>query len=51
MNEKEYVRILDSLPVTGVYVIREDNHEIQYYNKRVREVAPEVRRGDICHEL
>ncbi|MDO4298646.1 MAG: HAMP domain-containing sensor histidine kinase [Lachnospiraceae bacterium] len=43
--------ILDSLQMTGVYVIREDNHEILYFNKRVKEVAPNVREGMACHEL
>lgn len=51
MRAKEYETILDSLQMTGVYVIREDNHQILYYNKRVRDIAPNIREGMICHEL
>lgn len=51
MRTKEYELMLDSLQMTGVYVIREDNHQILYYNKRVKEVAPNIREGMICHEL
>ena len=51
MRAREYELILDSLQMTGVYVIREDNHEILYYNKRVREVAPDIRVGMVCHEV
>lgn len=51
MKTKKYKMILDSLQMTGVYVIREDNHEILYYNRRVREVAPDIREGMVCHEL
>jgi len=43
--------VLDALQMTGVYVIREDSHEILYYNKRVRDVAPDIEVGMICHEL
>lgn len=51
METKEYEMILDALQMTAVYVIREDNHEILYYNKRVKDVAPNVEKGMICHEL
>ncbi len=51
MKTREYELILDSLQRTAVYVIREDNHKILYYNKRVREVAPNIEKGMICHEL
>lgn len=51
MNTREYELILDSLQMTAVYVIREDNHKILYYNKRVREVAPNIEKGMVCHEL
>jgi len=37
--------------MTAVYVIREDDHKILYYNKRVREVAPNIEKGMVCHEL
>lgn len=51
MGIKEYETILDSLQKTGIYVIKEDSHEILYYNKRVKEVAPNIQTGMICHEL
>jgi len=37
--------------MTAIYVIREDNHKILYYNKRVKEVAPSIEKGMVCHEL
>lgn len=51
MNTKEYELILNSLQMTAIYVIREDNHKILYYNKRVKEVAPNIEKGMVCHEL
>lgn len=51
MKAKDYAVILDSMQTTGVYVIREDNHQFLYYNKRVKEVAPNIQPGMICHEL
>jgi len=51
VRTKDYETILDALQMTGIYVIREDNHEILYYNKMVKEVAPNIKEGMICHEL
>lgn len=51
MKTKQYEMLLNSFRKAGVYVIREDNHEILYYNKRIKEVAPDIREGSICHEL
>lgn len=51
MKMKDYEMILDALEMTGIYVIREDDHEILYYNHRVKEVAPNIRLGMICHEI
>lgn len=51
MRIREYEMILDSLQMTGVYVIREDNHGILYYNKRVKEAAPDIQEGMVCHDL
>lgn len=51
MRTQEYKMILDSLQMTAVYVIREDNHQILYYNKRVRDVVPNIREGMVCHEV
>lgn len=51
LENKDYERILDAMPETAVYVIREDNHGILYYNKRVHTVSPEVQTGMTCHEV
>lgn len=51
MGSKEFEKILDAIPNTGIYVIREDNHEILYFNKRIREMAPDVKKGMICDRL
>lgn len=49
MDIKEYEKILRAVPTTGIFIIREDNHEILYYNERVREVSPHIRTGMPCH--
>jgi len=51
VKAKDYEAILDSLQMTGVYVIREDDHKILYFNKRIKEVFPKVQTGIPCHEL
>lgn len=51
MDIRDYKKILDAITTSAVYVIREDDHEILYYNKRVKEVTPNVRVGVCCHEL
>ena len=51
MDIKNYEKILDSIPETGIYVVREDNHEILYFNRRIQEMEPMVRRGMTCDGL
>ncbi|MCM1496691.1 MAG: response regulator [Bacteroides sp.] len=51
MEIKDYKMILDSMQLTGVYVIREDDHQILYFNKRMKEIAPGIETGIVCHEL
>lgn len=51
MGSKEYEKILDAIPNTGIYVIREDNHEILYFNKRIKKMAPNVKKGMTCDRL
>ncbi len=51
MDRIEYEKILQAVPTTGIFIIREDNHEILYYNERVREISPHVRKGIPCHTL
>lgn len=48
---KDYDIILNSMPETGIYVIREDNHGLLYFNERVRAVSPGARLGMPCHEV
>lgn len=47
----DYKEVLDSFQTIGVYVIREDNHEILYFNKRVEQVTPDVKVGMACHQI
>ncbi len=51
MDIREYEKILNAVPTTGVFIVREDNHEILYYNKRVQEIAPHVYKGMPCQDL
>lgn len=51
MESKDYRMILDSLTTIGVYVIREENHQILYFNKRLKEVADHIEVGMICDEV
>ncbi len=51
MKNKDYELILDALPGTGVYVLREDDHRVLYYNRRVKELAPELERGSVCRDI
>ncbi|NBJ92436.1 hybrid sensor histidine kinase/response regulator [Parablautia muri] len=51
MDIRDYKKILDAITTSAVYVIREDDHGILYYNKRVKEVTPNVCVGACCHEL
>ncbi len=51
MKITDYERILDSMRSTGVYVIREDDHRILYFNRRVKEASPDIRLGMVCHDV
>ncbi len=51
MESKDYEVILNSMPQTGIYVIRQDDHSLLYFNKRVQTVSPQVRLGMTCHEV
>ena len=44
MEASNYEMLLDSLQATGVYVIREDNHQILYLIKG-KNVAPNIEMG------
>ena len=51
MNIIDYERILDSIPEVGIHVVREDTHEVLYFNKGVREMVPQIRKGVPCDKL
>ncbi len=51
MDSKDYKKILDAIPNTGIYVVREDNHEILYLNKRIMELAPHAGKGMTCDRM
>ena len=51
MKSNDYELILDALDTTAIYVISEADHEILYYNQRVKSVAPNVTKGMVCHNL
>lgn len=51
METRDFEMMLDSMRTTGIYVIREEDHQILYFNKRVKEVEPDIRLGMVCHEL
>lgn len=50
MNIRDYEKILDAIPATGVYVIREDNHEILYCNSQLQKIMPRVQLGMFCQD-
>lgn len=51
MEENALITVLNHLPDMAIYVIRQDNHHILYFNDRVRTVTPEVELGRACHDL
>ena len=51
MESWDYEQILNAMPETAVYVIREQDHGLLYFNKRVREVSPEAELGMACHDI
>lgn len=51
MERKDYEKILDGMPETGIYVIREEDHRILYANQRAQEVSPEAKVGVACGRM
>ena len=51
MESRDYENILDALPDTGVYVVREADRRILYFNRKIREVSPAARLGGPCREI
>lgn len=51
MESRDYEKVLDVMPNPGIYVIQEEDHKLLYFNKRVKDVSPEVRLGVACHDV
>ena len=51
MENIAYETILDNVSGVGIYVIRETDHGILYYNKWVKKMSPEIRLGMACHDI
>lgn len=51
MKIKDCEKLLNLLPMTGVYVIREDTHQILYFNERIKAAVPDIETGAVRHEL
>lgn len=51
VETRDYEEILNAIPETGVYVVREEDHGILYFNRRVAEASPGVRLDAPCHEV
>ena len=51
MENSYCAEILNAMPETGVYVIREEDHGLLYFNNRAKEVSRNARLGAACHEV
>lgn len=51
MENNNLAVMLDSLAEAGIYVIERDSHRLLYYNKRVKEVSPDVEIGRRCDDV
>lgn len=48
MESRDYELILDALPNIGIYVVRQEDRAILYFNQRMRSFAPHIRLGESC---
>lgn len=51
MWEKNALKIMDALSETAIYVIEQDTYKLLYFNRRVKEVSPEVELGKKCYKI
>lgn len=51
MDIRDYEKILDSIPEAAIFVVREDTHEILYFNSRIQKMSPGVYKGMPCDRL
>lgn len=50
VNAENYKKILDMLPETKIYVVREDDHRVLYFNQAAAQEAQNARVGMLCSE-
>lgn len=43
--------VLDQITNSIIYAVRQDTHEILYFNAQAKKMAPQIERGRICQEL
>ncbi len=51
LSAAQYQSILDSFRVSAIYVISENDHRILYYNRKMKQLVPDVEVGKICYEV
>lgn len=51
MEIKDYEMLLDSPQMAGICVIGEGNHEVLYFNQRIKEIVPDIQVGMTLHKL
>lgn len=51
LENQDYENILNTMPGTGVYVIREEDQGILYFNKKAKEASPEAALGLPCRDV
>ncbi len=52
MNDLQRLEmVLDQISNSIIYVVRQDTHEILYFNAQAKKMAPQIERGRICQEL
>lgn len=45
MQTRDFERILNDLPEIGIFIIREDNRELLYFNRKMEKLSPQARVG------
>lgn len=51
IEARDFGKILDAMRTTGIYVITEKEHKVLYFNERVKQIAPNIEIGSICHDI
>ncbi len=50
-NDSGYKRLFDVFPNVAIYVIERDSHKVLFYNRRFKEVCPNIKLGMSCRSL